>query len=227
MQARHVRALLARLDLDKPRDFQFSAQLTLSHELMLRGAELCHLVVDNVRFAHGGMVEVTIGGAKTNRGKPPFSVWLADAGSPRMPSAARSLRQYYRKMGWALRVPEAEVSPPLAVLPLFLKLEDRRRTFATVKGNKALSVSAWRKQLRFWLDRAGFPSLQFGSHGMRAGGNTDLLAFGLRPSFVAAAGRWSSGEWRKYNRPDAQLIATQARVALDAAYRAATRHSHA
>jgi hypothetical protein len=115
----------------------------------------------------------------------------------------------------------------MAGTPLFLKFVDDDLKFVAIKGTQNLSVPAWRKQLLYWLNEAGFDPKLFGTHGLRAGGNTDLLAFGLRPSFVAASGRWSSGEWRKYNRPDARLIAKQARIALDAAYTAAYRSSHA
>lgn len=227
IQAEHILAIAHRLDMSRARDFQFWTQLLVSYKLLLRAQELCSLTVDDVRFEHD-MVEVTVRDSKTNRGKPPFSVWLVaspkGAHGPRRNTiqAVPTLVRYFQKMQWDRHGPEDPKSTKAQAIPLFLKLEDRKH-FVPLKGRKALSVAAWRKQLQYWITQAGLDAKQFGTHKIRAGGNTDMLAFGLRPSFVAAAGRWSSGDRRKYNRPDAQLIAKQARLALDQAHTAATR----
>ena len=194
-------AMQAVADLSNHQDFQLVTMCRVARDALLRGVELCKLLIGEVTW-NASRTEATLhlhySKAHKERSAPE-RVIISDYGPG---SGVAFLREYFRVMGLDTKAP---------AYPLWPFIDD----LGSVSWTTSTSKYKFILRSRHLLERAGFPSKHFAGHSYRSGGATDLWeSQRCRPLTLKLHGRWKSEAYRLYIRDNPHQTAQEVARAL-------------
>lgn len=195
-----LHAVILAADLSSPKDLQTVTMGLLAHDALLRGRELMHLRIQDVRwdsFIASTTCRITIHGSKCNKTGDPEVVRLKAAGAI---SAVPFLQRYYQHLQLHT------VEPSACLFPL-IKLS---KGAMVVKWKGRFDKPAFVNAFRALLAAAGISPDKYSGHSFRAGGATDLWEAGCPPEVIKRYGRWKSDCFYIYIRIDPKVVAAEA-----------------
>jgi hypothetical protein len=184
-----IKDIVQLLDLEVDLDLLEAALVSVGHDALLRGGELCSGLrkEDFVWWGNGEGVSVLLGRTKTHRSGGAVKVDIPDTESPF--SAVKLLKQWWER--WRLgEKPERTIVFPDVV-------GHGRRL-----GEGTVSLSWLRQRIKREVARLGLDPKRYSGHSMRAGGATDLFLARVPYFIIKRMGRWKSDAAMVYYRAD-------------------------
>jgi hypothetical protein len=184
-----IRDIVQQLNLGLDVDLLEATLVTVGHDALLRGGELCSGLCkeDFTWWAGGEGVSVLLNRTKTHRSGGAVKIDIPDTKSPF--SAVKMLKRWWGRRRLGEKPDRTIVFPEVAG-------RDQRLVEGTV------SLCWLRRRIKVAVAKLGLDPKRYSGHSMRAGGATDLFMARVPYFIIKRMGRWKSDAAMLYYRAD-------------------------
>lgn len=181
--------IIGSYDLDNDVELLEATLLTVGHDGLLRGGELCSSLTkdDFVWWLDGTGVSVLLHRTKTHRVGGAVKVDLGDTDSPF--SGVKMLKRWWKRWGLKRKPDDAFVFPNV-------------EGTGQQPGSGTVSTNWLRQRIKRAVQRVGLDPTRYSGHSLRAGGATDLFVARVPYFIIKRMGRWVSDAAMIYYRAD-------------------------